>query len=306
MTTQPLPTPGFATTVRGLIRLTRWKEFTLYIIPLTGLGALMATQPRGLEIDWRLYVVMIANFLAVAYAFMINDIEDAPDDAREAERAARNPVACGEVSPRLGWLASFAVAALSLLCFAAGGSTVFVIGIITVALSHFYSWKAVRLKAYPVTDVVSHSLMLSGLLFVAGYFIYDSAPGAAWLVALAVTLISVYGQLYNQIRDYDMDVAAKLHNTAIMIGKGNAQRLMYVIVGLAVLMLIYSFVVGLIPFWIIVPPLLTLPLFMVVRSSGDARGGAAAEASGNVQMPLIIMINVAILAWLLAAVLGLV
>jgi hypothetical protein len=44
----------------------------------------------------------------------------------------------------------------------------------------------------------------------------------------------------------------------------------------------------------------------VVRSSGDARGGAAAEASGNVQMPLIIMINVAILAWLLAAVLGLV
>ncbi|NJO84468.1 MAG: hypothetical protein HC828_17980, partial [Blastochloris sp.] len=73
--------------VHGLIQLTRWKEYVPFVIPLTILGALLASRPYDTALDWRLAVVTLANILAVAYAFMINDIEDAPDDARDPDRA---------------------------------------------------------------------------------------------------------------------------------------------------------------------------------------------------------------------------
>ncbi len=199
----------------GLIRLTRWKEYVPFTIPLTVLGALLANQ----ALDWRLVAITAANILAVAYAFMINDIEDAPDDAVDPDRAARNPIAMGEISRRTGWTASGLVGLMAAALYACGGWWVLGIGVITLLLSHFYSWKPVRLKAWPVADVTSHALMLSGLLFLAGYFTYGSEPGWVWLVALAAILVSVYGQLYNQLRDYDMDKAAGLHNTAIIVGE---------------------------------------------------------------------------------------
>src|SRR6185369_17127299 len=114
----------------------------------------------------------------------------------------------------------------------------------------------IRLKAWPVTDIVSHSLMLSGLLFLAGYFTYGSNPGLVWLVAAAATLLSVYGQLYNQLRDYDMDVAAGLFNTAIVVGKRNAKLLMYSSVVAALALMLYAIYERVIPLWIVSVPLL--------------------------------------------------
>jgi 4-hydroxybenzoate polyprenyltransferase len=227
----------------GLIRLSRWKEFVPFTIPVTLFGALLTQQP----LDWRIIAVTLANILAVAYAFMINDIEDAPDDAIDPARAARNPIAMGEISGRLGWAVSALVALAAIGLYAMGGLWVLGIGVLTVLLSHFYSWKPVRLKAWPVADVTSHSLMLSGLLFLAGYFAYDVNPGWVWLIGLATTLISIYGQLYNQLRDYDMDRAAGLHNTAIMVGERITRFLMYLCVALAVIFFLAAFALGVYP-----------------------------------------------------------
>ncbi|MCY4526398.1 MAG: UbiA family prenyltransferase, partial [Anaerolineaceae bacterium] len=213
-----------------------------FVIPLTLLGALLAARANAILLDWRLAAIIVANILAVAYAFMINDIEDAPDDARDPNRAARNPVANGEIGRGLGYAACRTVALCTLTLYATGGLLVFLIGVLTLLLSHLYSWRPVRLKAWPVTDIVSHSLMLSGLLLLAGYFLYDAQPGIVWLVAIAATLLSVYGQLYNQLRDLDMDRAAGLHNTAIMLGAVNTRRFMYLAAGLAGACLLAAFV----------------------------------------------------------------
>jgi 4-hydroxybenzoate polyprenyltransferase len=221
-----VPSDTVSVKMRGVIRLTRWREYVPFVIPLTVFGAILSAQPQNHNLDWRLALTIIANSLAVGYAFMINDIEDATDDAREEARAARNPVASGELTPHQGWAASLSVAIVTLVLYGLVGVWPFIIGSLTLALSHFYSWKPVRLKAWPVTDILSHSLMLSGLLFLSGYFAYGTNPGLVWMVAAAATLLSVYGQLYNQLRDYDMDVAAGLFNTAIVVGKRNARLLM--------------------------------------------------------------------------------
>lgn len=289
--------------LRGLVRLTRWKEYVPFVIPLTLAGALLATSTRGLTLDWRLIAVTLANIFVVAYAFMINDIEDAPDDARDPDRGARNPIAMGEIGLRFGYNATRVVAAVTLMLYAFGGLWAFVIGVGTLLLSHLYSWRPVRLKAWPVTDIVSHSLMLSGLLLLAGYFIYDSAPGIVWLVAASVTLVSVYGQLYNQLRDFETDKAAGLRNSAIILGQENTRRMMYLAVALAAGFMIAAILQGAFPLWLGAVFVIAIPISRLYRPQTDMRGTLAVDASGLVQIQVLIAFNLTIAIWLGQAVL---
>lgn len=284
--------------IKGLIRLTRWKEYVPFVIPLTVLGALLAARPNNILLDWRLVVVTAANILAVAYAFMINDIEDAPDDARDPDRAARNPITMGEIGVRFGYNACRVVAAITLMLYALGGVWALVIGVATLLLSHLYSWRPVRLKAWPITDIVSHSLMLSGLLMLAGYFTYHNAPGLVWFVAAAVTLISVYGQLYNQLRDYDMDKAAGLYNTAIILGENNTRIAMYAAVALAVVCFLAAIVQGVFPLWLGIVVLIAVPISIVISPKTDMRGSEAVDVSGGLQVQSLMVVNFTVAVWL--------
>ncbi|MFN8451587.1 MAG: UbiA family prenyltransferase [Anaerolineae bacterium] len=288
--------------INALIQLTRWKEYVPFVVPLTIIGALLAARPHGVLLDWRLIAVTLANVLAVAYAFMINDIEDAPDDARDPARAARNPISSGKIPPAIGYRATRIVAAATLILYALGGVSVLLIGIGTLLLSHLYSWRPVRLKAWPVTDVLSHSLMLSGLLLLAGYFIYHDSPGIVWFVAAAATLVSVYGQLYNQLRDFDMDKAAGLYNTAIILGEVYTRRVMYLTIALAATCLLAAIIQGAFPVWLGLVVLVSIPVSMLFRPRTDMRGGVAVEASGMMQIQALISLNLIIAVWLIEAI----
>lgn len=293
------------TWIAGLVRLSRWKEHTLFTVPLTLVGGLMAAHNRaGVTLDWNLLIVTVANILAMTVAFMINDVEDAPDDARDPARAARNPVAAGIVRPREGWAVALALGGVALVLYARAGAGAFWIGALTLALSVLYSWRAIRLKARPLVDILSHVLMLSALLFLAGYFAYDDAPGEIWLVALGAALASAYGQLYNQARDFDVDRAAGLRNTAWLVGEANTRRLMYLSMALGAACLVATIALGLWPLWLLIVPALLAPLFLVVRPGTDARGTAAIDASGQVQMAFLIIANAVVLAWLAVELLG--
>ncbi|MFN8527222.1 MAG: UbiA family prenyltransferase [Anaerolineae bacterium] len=284
--------------LRGLVRLTRWKEYVPFVVPVTVVGALLASRPHNAALDLRLVFVTFANILAVAYAFMINDIEDAPDDARDPDRAARNPITTGEIGLRVGYAACRFVAGVTLIAYALCGLEVFLIGALTLLLSHLYSWRPVRLKAYPVTDILSHSLMLSGLLLLAGYFVYDNAPGVVWLIAIGASLVSAYGQLYNQLRDFEMDKAAGLHNTAILIGETNTKYMMYGMIALAATCLLAAIVQGAFPFWLAGALVVAAGVAAIMRPRTDMRGGVVAEASGAIQIQFITMINIVIIVWL--------
>jgi len=288
--------------IHGLIQLTRWREYVPFVVPLTIIGALIAARPHGTLLDWRLIAVTLANILAVAYAFMINDIEDAPDDARDPARAARNPITTGRIPAKLGYTACRVIAVVTLILYACGGMWVLVIGVATLLLSHLYSWRPVRLKAWPVTDILSHSLMLSGLLLLAGYFIYHDRPGLVWFVAAAATRVSVYGQLYNQLRDYDMDKAAGLYNTAIILGEANTRRVMYLTIGLAGTCLLAAIIQGAFPLWLGLVVLVSIPISMFYRPRTDMRGGTAVEASGMLQIQAIISVNLIVAVWLIEAI----
>ncbi len=282
----------------GVLRLTRWRDHLLFTIPATLLGITMALDAACHAPDARIALVLVANSLAVTFAFMVNDIEDAPDDAHDPDRAARNAVTSGEITPRAGWIASGGVGVLAMGLFACINTITMLTGALTLILGGLYSWRAVRLKALPLVDVIAHLLMLSALLFLAGYFTYHHHVGAAWWVAVGVGFISAYGQLYNQLRDYDMDQAAGLRNTASILGPRVTRWAMYACLAVAVFCLGISVVFGLWPLWLAVAAVGLSPLLLLFRSSTDMRGTTAIDPLGRIQVGVLVIASILLVVWL--------
>ena len=232
------------------VRLSRWREHVPFTIPLTIIGGMLAIEPMEAPVDWRLFAVLAANVLAMSFAFMLNNIEDAPDDALDANKKRHNVISNGQLSRREGIILTSAILLLSLLLYAASGALTLVTGLAILALCYLYSAHPFRLKARPISDVLTHALMLSGLLITVGYFTYGSEPRDVWLVIGAASLFSAYGQFYNQVVDYEVDKEAGLKNTAVLLGKGPTSILGHCSIAAALVCMFAAIMQGLFPAWL--------------------------------------------------------
>ncbi len=284
--------------INYLLRLTRWDEHVAFTLPATLLGVVIAVHHTGAALDGRVMAVIVSNVLAVAFAFVVNDIEDAPDDARDSQRRARNMIAAGKLSRRAGWWLAWGIAAGSLTGFALVNVRVLAAGGLGLLLGWLYSWRPVRLKALPVVDVLAHVLMLSALLLLAGYLAYARALTALWPVIAGVSLISAYGQLYNQLRDYDLDRAAALRNTASLLGQHGTRYTMIAALLAAGACLLLAVTQRLIPPGVVGLVLAASPLIVFLRSARDMRGSAALDLSGQLQTGAMVAATLALTCWL--------
>lgn len=257
--------------INGSIRLTRFKEYLAFVIVTTLLGATAASNG---SFGWKLIGVLLANWLAVAFAFMINDVEDAEDDALTPHKCQRNPVAARDLSPFTARLMSFGVAAGSALVYSTLGKTTFLLGMITLLISFLYSWKPVRLKNIAFVDFFTHGFMLSGLQFLTAYFAFDPAPFTHWIFPfLFIFCISCYGEMFNEMRDLDGDLKAGLKHTAAVLGPRVTTRLMGAVMVLAVISgIMTAFVIRLVAFWVlwlvlVLSLLFIIPAVMRIRRS---------------------------------------
>ena len=242
--------------VKGLLQLTRYQEYVIFVAITTLMGAKFG----GGEFDLRLLIVLAANILVVGFAFMYNDVEDAPDDALDAKKAVRNPISAGMISPRMGKLACIVVSLLVLGLYALLGGMAFLLGALCLVLAFLYSWRVARLKAVPVADLISHSLSLAGLQFLCAYFAFDQGKPYSWLFFLFVALISMYGELNNELRDLAVDKQAGIRHTADLIGVRWTKVLMIVSLVAALVLLGIFLWMEMIPLWILIVPLVVAPM----------------------------------------------
>jgi 4-hydroxybenzoate polyprenyltransferase len=235
--------------LKGLSKLTRFNEYIYFVVITTLLGIASA---KG-ELNWRFLIVLVANWLAVGFAFMINDIEDAPDDALSPSKINRNPVSAGLITPKTARIWTFLVGLVSAGLFALLGTLPFIMGLLSLILGYLYSAKAVRLKTMAFLDVFSHCLMLAGLQFLTGYFTYQTQLTRQWFWPFVfVMAISIYGELYNEVRDFEGDTAANLRHTAIVLGSKASHALMLSILLIGVFAGFVSFIlIDLIPLWVL-------------------------------------------------------
>ena len=279
----------------GVLRLTRSREYICFVTFTTLLGAAVARGSFG----WPLIIVLVANWLAVGFAFMINDVEDAPDDALNPAKVERNPVSAGDLSVRSGRTASFVGAVVAAALYAWLGIWPFVIGATSLAIGYLYSWRRVRLKTIPVADLISHALMLAGLQFLAAYYTFGRGPDWQWVFPLTfVVAISLYGQLFNELRDFEFDLKAGLTHTASLLGPRAAHLLMMTLFGIGVVAAATTvFVVRLFPTWVLLvmvalaAVLLLRPLLKVRRTQ------SATELQQPFQKPLEVAAAVALVTW---------
>lgn len=283
--------------IDAVIQLSRWREHVPFTIPLTIVGAMMALQATGIDPDWRLVAVTLANILTVAFAFIINDIEDAPDDALNARKKERNVISNGTLTQRQGMLLCWATVAGAIALYVLCGLWVMIWGGITLILSYLYSAHPFRLKARPITDLVSHALMLSALLVMTGYFTYHAEPSYGWYVIVAAFLFSAYGQFYNQVDDYEVDKQAGLRNTVVLLGKIPTTMLMYASLFGAIICMILAAWHGVFPLWLGTIALVSVFVTSLFNWEHDMRGNPA-DASGALQRPTLIVANMITLLWL--------
>lgn len=236
-----------------------------------------------------LLIVMLANIFAIAFAFVINELEDAEDDGKKIDM---------NLARRL----SIFTFSASLLLYSLLGKTSFVIGFAVLILGFLYSWKKVRLKAYPVVDVVSHCLMLGGLLFLSAFFVQGKALGQAVLMFSAITLTSAYGQFYNQVRDFEADKRARLKNTSILIGKKYAYILMYSCIAGMIILVTYSFYLGILPLsFLPLGAVIFAVLLFLYKAKVKERDKKSGVPIVNIQSQFLIMFTVLSLVYLYLA-----
>ncbi len=284
-------------TLKGIIKLTRFDEYVWFVIVTTCLGA--AAGASGGSFGWQWIVALLANWAAVGFAFMINDVEDADDDALNPAKVNRNPISCKMISPRVGYVASYATALISALLYGLLGLIPFIIGVISLLVGFLYSWRRVRIKAMPFVDLIIHCMMLAGLQFLPAYFAYRSNLSGPWFWPfLAIISISMYGELFNELRDLDGDLKAGVKHTAAVLGERNSKLLANVLLVIgSVALVITLFVIQLIPIWVlilmaVIAAILIAPPMLRVRKSQNM-----VQFQGSFQVPVQIAAALALAIW---------
>lgn len=279
----------------GVWRLTRFGEYASFVVVTTLLGAAAGRGTFG----WLLIGVVAANWLAVGFAFMINDVEDAPDDALDPAKARRNPVSAGLLSPRPARAWSLLVAGLAAPLYAALGPGPFAAGSACLLLAWMYSWRPIRLKAIPVADLVSHAAMLAGLQFLAAYWAFEGGPPGHWVFPLLMVLaISLYGQLFNELRDLDGDLRAGVTHTASYFGPHATQVLMLACLALGVLCAAVTlFVLQLFPAWAVVLMVALAGVLLWRRRRRGIQARSTVQLHPAFHKPVEIAAAVALTAW---------
>lgn len=270
--------------VDGLIRLSRFKEYFFFVIITTLMGVISGNG----EFGWRLVGVLFANWLSVAFAFMVNDIEDAADDALNPEKINRNPISAMHISKRLAWTASFVVAGISAFLFSLLGTWPFILGVLSLVVGLFYSWEPVRWKSKPLVDLLSHGMMLAGFQFLTGYFTFGEASFVRWFFPFQfMVCISLYGELFNEIRDLDGDMAAGLNHTGCYLGRKKTTILMWTMMGLGIIGGIISILVfKIIPLWVFIIVAILAVLFNLRTIRRYRRGETSSvQVQNNFQKP---------------------
>ena len=174
-----------------------------------------------------------------------------------------------------------------------------VAGSACILLAFLYSWRPVRLKAIPLVDLFSHAAMLAGLQFLAAYLTFAGGTGSHWIYpALMVLAFSLYGQLFNELRDLEGDLQAGVTHTASYLGRTAAYWLMMGWLAIGICAAIMTQVVEqLVPGWVLLLMFALAGLLVLLRVAWKGRGSSTIKLHQAFQKPAEIAAAIALAVW---------
>lgn len=247
-------------TLSGLTKLARFDEFGYLIVITTLLG--IATAQGAF--DLRLVIALFANWLAASFAYMVNDIEDAPDDAFSMKNYQRNPISIGLISPKTARTAAIIVGLLAAGCYALLGLWSFILGLLCLLLGIMYSVKTIRLKTIAFIDLISRGLILAGLPFLCGYFAFTSVLYRTWIWPfLFVMCLTVFYDHRVEMKTDEGEEGSRLRRTTALFGERSATMVTVFLILVASSGIISFFLINLVPAWVMIVISALVLLFFV-------------------------------------------
>jgi 4-hydroxybenzoate polyprenyltransferase len=265
-------------TLSALLKLTRYTEYSYFVLITTLVGVATA---RG-TFSARLVAVMGVNVLAISFAYMFNDLEDAAEDVFSTKNCQRNPITTGQITPQTAKLAVMIVGLIATVCYAMLGLGPFIFGAGCLILGFFYSHKTIRLKSIPLINSITRGLLLAGLPFLTSYFSFASAFNRAWcwpfLWLISLTI------LFRQRSEAGEDGRAglsRLDPSADHFGEKSSNLMMtIVIIVSAATGFVSFFLINLIPSWVTITVFLLLILMLAPPYIRYRRGETSTGVQG--------------------------
>lgn len=183
-------------------------------------------------------ITSISILLLLLGSFVINDVEDAEDDAKDPKKVKRNPISAGVLTKQQGYIFYFSLNLIALIPLLLINLNIFLAGLATAVVGYLYSCLPIRFKSRPIVDVLSHGFFLAG----AEVLIFALLPNSifdtkALLVFTGLYLFSMGGDLYNEVRDWVVDREVGLKNTASILGYNLARYVCYTFYGLGIILI---------------------------------------------------------------------
>lgn len=252
----------------GIIRLLHLKDHIYFVVTTSILGI---SSSNG-EVGWRFLILLLANLSAVSFAFIVDDIEDAPEDVLSTLVSNHNPISTGLISPKTARFAAFFVAALSIVFYALLGIWPLILGLLILIFGFLSSLRGVRLKSLVAYDIFACSLMLAGLPFLSAHFTYaPKLTQEGFWPFIFVMSISLSATLYNKLSQTAVEKRTSQERHAPSLSDRSSRVLLILMLLITVFSgVITIFVIELIPLWVygimaILTFLFVIPAWLSIR-----------------------------------------
>ncbi|MCX6819074.1 MAG: UbiA prenyltransferase family protein [Candidatus Aenigmarchaeota archaeon] len=199
--------------IKILLMLTRWKDWISILLILV-LAYFITLHTASVYTD--LVFMLVAFSLSLAFGFAINDYFDAPYDKMK-------PIVRNVISKNLISKLHAAVFCIFLLvaCIVIGyyflSFKTFVLLVALCILYFVYSSPPFRMKERAYLGIINHG-MFYPILFVAGYTANLSFNAEAVIFSISAFMLSLLGDITQEIRDMDVDKKSKFKTTALEMG----------------------------------------------------------------------------------------
>ncbi|MCA9900369.1 MAG: UbiA family prenyltransferase [Ardenticatenaceae bacterium] len=224
-------------------------------------------------IRWETAVLVLAIGVGYWFAFALNDYYDAPFDALEPQKAARNFFVQRSVPGWQLWLFTAVLLSLVAWGYAQFGWPGWLFWGVSCFVAWAYSAPPLRLKMRPGFDILTHALFVQTFPYLVCLVLIQAAWGVLdWVVLAILFLASLTAQLEQQARDFEVDLEAG-STFATELGRERVIKLLRGATAVCLLIALISILSGTIPWFLLPFGVIGLPalLHRFLRSSETPR-----------------------------------
>jgi lycopene elongase/hydratase (dihydrobisanhydrobacterioruberin-forming) len=210
-------------------------------------------------LSWQTALLLAAIGIHYWLGYWLNDYHDASRDGADLAKAHQNffvqrPAGRGRVALVAGLLFG-----LSSVVYGSFGWRGLLVMVVNIAIIWAYSAPPLRLKSRPGLDLLTHALFVQPWPYLVCLWLIGARPNMLDAAVVSICFMaSLTGQLYQQVRDYEVDRATDT-NFATWVGRPAAQLTLRLSSLVLTLLFVAAVVAGALPLAFVPFGLLGLP-----------------------------------------------